>query len=151
MIISWRICKAKYIDTAFTGIGAEKGGGRWNSVGTSIVYTSESLALATLEASVHLPTYELLKIYQCISILFDKSMVEEPEIPEHWNLHPPGTASQFFGDQWIAESRSVVLRVPSIIIPGESNFLINPRHPDFKKLTIGTPLDYPYDSRLHKG
>ncbi|MCP4117124.1 MAG: RES family NAD+ phosphorylase [Desulfobacteraceae bacterium] len=147
---AWRINKAKYIATAFDGTGSKKAGGRWNSIGTSMVYTSESLALATLEASVHLPSYELLKIYQCISIRFDKAMVMEPDLPEEWNLHPPGPPSQFLGDQWIKEGQSAVLQVPSIIIPGESNFLINPNHPNFAKMTIGAALDYPYDSRLHK-
>lgn len=150
-ITTWRICKAKYVQAAFDGTGAKKAGGRWNSIGTSMVYTSESLALATLEATVHLPSYELLKIYQCIPIIFDDSLVESPDfIPEEWDLHPPGPASQFFGDQWVKKGRSPVLKVPSIIIPGEDNYLVNPNHPDFKKMSIGSPLDYPYDSRLHK-
>lgn len=91
---------------------------------------------------------ELLKIYQCISITF--AMVMRPDLPEEWNLLPPGPASQFVGDQWGNNEQSAVLQVPSIIIPGESNFLINSNHPDFAKMNIGAALDYPYDSRLDK-
>ena len=132
------------------GLDQKKAGGRWNSMGTCMVYTWESLALATLEASVHLPSYELLKIYQCISISFPKAMVMKPDLLEEWNLRPPGPASQFVGDEWIKNKQSAVLQVPSIIIPGESNFLINPAHPDFAKMNIGIALEFPYDSRLHK-
>ena len=149
-ITAWRIVKAKYKSSAFSGIGAKKGGGRWNSIGISIVYTAGSLSLATLEALAHLPSYKSLKFYKCISITFDSSLVTKPAPPNSWDLTPPGPISMSFGDQWFQEGRFAVLEVPSKIIPGESNFLLNPTHPDFGNMEIGDTLAYPYDSRLHQ-
>jgi len=148
-VIAWRIVKEKYLGTAFTGEGAARGGGRWNSVGSRVAYTSSSLALATLEAQVHLPSYKQLKAYKCISISFDVGCVFTPgSLPDGWDLVPPTTISQYFGDQWLSLGDHAVLSISSKIIPGESNFLINPNHSDFSKMVIGSPLDYPYDSRL---
>ncbi len=146
---AWRIVKEKYIGTAFTGEGAARGGGRWNSVGSRVVYTSSSLALATLEAQVHLPSYKQLLAYKCLSISFDEAWIFEPDsLPDGWDLVPPTTISQSFGNRWLHAGKHAVLSISSKIIPGESNFLINPYHPYFSKMVIGKPLDYPYDSRL---
>lgn len=151
VITSWRIVKEKRIATAFNVEGAKKAGGRWNSMGTPIVYTSESLALATLEIKVHLPSYKLLKAYKCLSIQFDaKYAVKLSLSPSGWNTDPPGSASMLVGDQWIDDGISAVLEVPSVIIPGERNYLINPNHTDFLKMVIGPPVDYPYDSRIEE-
>jgi RES domain-containing protein len=148
-VTAWRIVKEKYIGNAFTGEGAARGGGRWNSVGSRIVYTSSSLALATLEALAHLPSYKQLEQYQCISISFDEAWIFTPdELPDGWDLVPPTTISQSFGDQWLSRGEHAVLSLSSKIIPGESNLLINPNHPDFRNMVVGGPLDYPYDSRL---
>ncbi|WP_022664433.1 RES family NAD+ phosphorylase [Desulfospira joergensenii] len=150
-IVSWRIVKERYVSAAFNGIGAKKAGGRWNSPGTSMVYTAQSLSLATLELTVHLPSVDLLKGYKCVSITFNDSCITaSPTLPVGWDMHPPGPASQLYGDQWILNGKSAVLEVPSVVIPGESNYLINPIHSDFADMNIGSPVDYPYDPRLHK-
>lgn len=150
-ITSWRIVKEKYLNTAFSGEGAKKNSGRWNSVGSPMVYTAGSLSLATLEIKVHLPSYKLLKKYKCVPISFKESSVFKLlQPPPGWNSIPPTFFSMTFGDQWIKNGQFSVMEVPSVIIPGESNFLINPNHPDFQRMIIGSPLDFPYDSRVEE-
>jgi RES domain-containing protein len=150
-VTSWRIVKEKYIGAVFTGDGAKKGGGRWNNIGTTMVYTASSLSLATLEALAHQPSYKMLRVYKCIPISFDESVVLKlSSQPPGWDMIPPTAVSMSVSVQWIKDAQFAVLQIPSIITPGESNFLINPNHPDFPKMTIGSPLDFPYDSRLEE-
>lgn len=150
-VTSWRITKKKYKDKAYSGEGAKRGGGRWNSIGTSMVYTAGTLSLATLEALAHQPTYKMLKTYKCIPITFDESsIIKLSSPPPGWDVVPPTAVSMSIGDQWIKDAQSAVLQVPSKIIPGESNFLINPDHPDFNSMSIGSLLDFPYDSRIEE-
>ncbi len=148
-ITAWRIVKKQYVTQAFDGMGAKKFGERWNSIGTAMIYTSSSLSLATLEILVHLPSYELLKTYQCISIEFDKNHIEPLSYPpQGWKTIPPCGASQTLGDFWARNLISAVLKVPSVVIPSECNYLINPNHPDFPKIRQGRPFDFPWDARL---
>lgn len=150
-ITAWRLVKDRHVGSAFSGIGAKKEGGRWNSPGVAVVYTAESLSLATLEIVVHLRSVKKLKQYKCVSISFDFScIIDLSTPPAGWDQRPPGAASQSIGDDWINNNISAVLKVPSVIIPGEAVYIINPYHPDFTKMSIGPALDFPYDSRLHK-
>ncbi len=148
MITAWRIVKWKHAGSAFDGEGARLFGGRWNSVGTRMVYTSASRSLAALETLVHLnpPVFFTFVI---IPVSFDRRWVETlPKLPPHWSDEPPGRAGQAAGDAWVRELRSAVLEVPSAVMPGEFNFLLNPGHPDFRKLKIGESRDFSFDRRL---
>ena len=150
-LTAWRIVKARYRSTAFDGEGARLFGGRWNTKGTPIVYTAGSQALAVLELLVHLKAPDLLKHYRLIPVTFDESLMRPLDLrslPSNWRRRPAPLAVRGIGDDWITDRRSVVLRVPSVIVPDESNYLINPRHPDFRKLHIGAPLTYRFDPRL---
>ncbi len=149
IIRSWRIQK-KFFSTAFNGEGAKKKGGRWNSIGTPMVYTAGSLSLATLEMLAHLPSYDLLKTYKCIEAQFDDRLLKKTDhaLPVGWDSDIPGPASKNVGDQWISLGESLILQVPSSIVQQENNYLINPDHPDFHKIVIGSPINYPYDKRL---
>lgn len=147
---AWRIVKAKHAATAFTGEGARLHGGRWNSRGVSVVYTSESRALAALESLVHLNP-PLTFQYVAIPIDFDEAFVEKiarRTLPADWKEEPPPPSAQSIGDLWVGEARSAVLELPSMIIPGESNFLLNPQHRDFKKIKIGKPEPFAFEPRL---
>ena len=61
---------------------------------------------------------------------------------------PPPPATKRLGDAWVKQARSAVLELPSVIIPGESNFLLNTSHPDFKSITFGQAEAFSFDSRL---
>ena len=140
--------KEKPAATAFRGEGAWLYGGRWNSAGTSVVYTSGSQALAALESLVHLNPPVIFK-YLAIPIEFDDPLVEKvAALPADWTEEPPPPATKAIGDLWVKEARSAVLELPSVIILGEPNYLLNPAHPDFQKIIIGKPQPFSFDPRL---
>lgn len=150
MLRAWRIVKAKHAATAFDGEGARLFGGRWNQPGTRLVYTSGSKALATLENLVHLNP-PVVFTYVAIAVEFDEALVETispGRLPAEWGEEPPPPSTQIVGDQWVKEARSAVLEVPSAIIRTEPNFLLNPLHPDFKKIALGQPELFAFDPRL---
>jgi RES domain-containing protein len=150
-IRSWRVVKETYGREAFSGEGALKFGGRWNSIGTPMVYTSESLSLATLEILTGGISMPLLGRFVKIPVDFDESMIERlamESLPKEWRNYPPSIKTQKIGDTWAQESKSVVLKVPSVVIKEEFNYLINPGHPDFKKTSIGKPEAFSFDPRL---
>ena len=145
---AWRIVKEKHAATAFSGEGARLYGGRWNSAGVGLVYTSGTQALAALESLVHLNPPVIFK-YAAIPVEFDAALVEKaPALPADWADQPAPPSTQAIGDLWAKEARSAVLQLPSVIIPGESNYLLNPAHPDFKKISIGKPAAFAFDPRL---
>jgi RES domain-containing protein len=145
---AWRIVRVKHASAALRGDGARIYGGRWNSVGTSVVYTSGSKALAALEFLVHLNPPVIFE-YVAIPIAMDAALIEKVgALPAEWTEEPPPPATMGIGDLWAKEARSAVLEVPSVIIPGEPNYLLNPAHPDFQKLVIGKAEPFSFDSRL---
>ena len=151
MIEAWRLVKIRYAAAAFDGEGARLYGGRFNSVGTPVVYTSGTLALAELEILVNLPTPKLLETYVAFRLAFDESLVESlplQALPGNWRTDPTPQAVKNVGDHWARAMRSLVLKVPSAVVPAESNFLINPNHPDFTRLIIAGPVDPLIDPRL---
>ena len=149
MIRAWRIVKTRHSADAFSGEGARLYGGRWNSAGIAMVYAAGSKSLATLELLVHL--HNTLRSFSICPVDFDDSLVElvDPAtLPRDWRDSPPPISLQVIGDDWISRRSSVVLRVPSAVIDGENNYLINPAHTDFKKLVIGSMEVFKLDPRL---
>ena|SRR5437667_2583874 len=147
---AWRIVKEKHAATAFSGEGAARTGGRWNSRGVLVVYTSSTKSLAALESLVHLNPPVLFK-YVAIPITFEDALIEvfpPKALPPDWWVEPPPPSSKRIGDVWVREARSAVLELPSVIISGEPNYLLNPSHPDFKKISIGKSEPFAFDSRL---
>lgn len=147
---AWRIVKENHASSAFDGEGAWRFGGRWNSPGTRVVYTSATVALAALESLVHLNPPVAFK-YVAIPVDFDQTLVEvvpHADLPADWTGQPPPPSTMGVGDLWVKQARSVVLDLPSVIVQSESNYLLNPQHPDFKKLTFGKPERFSFDPRL---
>lgn len=147
---AWRIVKEKHAPTAFSGEGALRMGGRWNSRGVPVVYTSSTKSLAALESLVHLNPPVLFN-YVAIRLEFDAALVEivpVKNLPPDWWVEPPPPSSKAVGDEWVRKARSAVLAVPSAVISGEPNFLLSPAHPDFKKVSIGEPERFAFDPRL---
>jgi RES domain-containing protein len=150
-VVAWRIVKRKFAKFAFSGDGARRFGGRWNSTGVPTVYTAQSQALAALEILVNVESAELLEHYAVIEVIINPSLITKIEIstlPRNWRADPPPARIRAIGDRWIAQGVSAVLQVPSSVIPSESNFLLNPRHPDFQELQIGKPTAFRFDMRL---
>ena len=150
-ITAWRITSEKYADTAFSGEGAKEYGGRFNSVGMPVVYTSASISLATLELLAKAGGRQRLSGRVVLPVAFDEGQViayDAGDLPKGWDARPYGPASQQVGDEWIRSEKSLVLRVPSVVVPEEYNYLINPEHPDFGELEFGEPRPLDPDPRL---
>ena len=156
MIFTWRIGveTAAYKADDTSGGGAQKTGGRWNRVGTALVYTSTTRALACLETIVHFKTQDLPLNRYLVRFDIPERIWEKREtlsvdcIDVGWDAIPFGSTSMDIGERWVRESRSCVLEVPSVIIPEELNVLINPAHPDAKEITATMVRKWMYDSRV---
>jgi len=145
----WRIDKPRR--SAFSGEGARRFGGRWNSPGVAVVYLSEHQSLAALEVFVHLQPLIPHEKYLAYFVEWDAAQMEElslKKLPPDWRASPPGPATMQIGDQWVREARSVVLAVSSAIVPAERNFLLNPAHPRFRQVRLHKPIDFVFDPRL---
>ena len=154
MLSGWRIQKHKHNATSFTGEGSRRCGGRWNSVGVAMVYLSRHQSLAVLEIFLQPRPLSSLDPYIVIGAEWDEKLVETlpaDQLPENWRALPAGPATAAIGDLWIKQDRSAVLAVPSVIVPAETNFLLNPRHPDFRRIKIGRPERFVFDPRLLAG
>lgn len=146
----WRLVTARFAQAAFTGEGARLFGGRWNRKGVPIVYTAGSQSLAMLEMLVQ--DEPLRARYVMIpAILPDTLNIEHitPEqLPANWRDVAARQELQALGTSWAKRLSSAVLAVPSAVIPSETNFLLNPLHPDFAKVETGQPQDFVTDLRL---
>ena len=148
---AWRIVRAARANSAFTGEGARLYGGRWNSQGTAVIYVSEHECLAALELLVHLHPLPPDDRYLSFRLEWDDKLTERfavKNLPAHWNAEPPDFERMQIGDEWARAEKSVALAVPSVLSASEMNFLLNPRHADFKKIKISEPIAYRFDSRL---
>jgi RES domain-containing protein len=152
-VTAWRITKRKHARHAFGGEGAREFGGRWNNPGTAVVYTAQSQSLAALEMLVHLDSADLLEKYVLLAADFDQSLVkvvDASNLPRNWRADPPPAQVRSIGDEWVLGGSSAVLQVPSVLVPGENNFLLNPGHQDFARIRFGKPLAFRFDARLGK-
>ena len=153
-MIVYRICKAKYAKTAFSGAGGLDAPGRWHHRGQPIIYTAATLSLAALECFVHLGrTDAKISLVYVQAVIPDSTateIVDPASLTPNWRSSPPIEATMHLGTQWCVEARSAVIQVPSAIVPGEFTFLLNPRHPDFKLTRISIPEAFSFDSRLWK-
>ena len=153
MIAAYRIFKPRHAASAFTGEGARLYGGRFNTKGTAVVYTGGSVALAAFEMLVHLDSHGVLETYQMCRVEFDESLVldlDPKHLPSDWRQDPVPASTQMLGDDWVTAGSSAVLRVPSAVVPQDSNYLLNPAHPDFARIVIHAAAKFTYDPRVLK-
>ena len=154
MIVACRLSKKSRSGEAFTGEGARRFGGRWNHKGTPVIYVSESLSLAALEQFVHLGRegFKIPFVYFRVVIPKNVSIqdIKKEALPKDWRAEPSTHSTKDIGTSWIKNNTSAVLRVPSIIVPGENNFLLNINHKDFKKIKVGDPEPFRFDHRMEK-
>ena len=116
-----------------------------------MIYTAQSQSLAALEILMNAESAELLGHYVVIEVVIDSGLivkVDPAALPRNWRSDPPPRKVRKIGDQWISQGASPVLQVPSAVVPAESNFLLNPRHADFRRLRIGKPVPFRFDERL---
>ncbi len=147
----WRLTRAIHLDEALSGIGAKKHGGRWNAQGLAVVYASESLELALLEALVHLDPDLIPKDMHQICLEIDDALIAPlaASLPDGWDRPPPYRSDvQQIGYRWLREQSSVALSVPASVLPGRRNVLLNPAHSEFGKVRRISSEPLPWPSRL---
>ncbi len=148
----FRLLKHKYSSDPLSGDGARINGGRWNSEGNSMLYTSDSISLAALEILVHIHLTTALNAYTCITITLSDEHVmilEDNDLPSDWRDDPVPSSTMSIGEQWLDSNASLALSVPSTLIPQQRNFIINPNHSDFKILKDELKVEnFVFDSRL---
>lgn len=146
----WRLATRKH--AAFDGQGPFLYGGRWNSTGNRVVYTSTSLALAVLEVLVHLPGKKLpgnfVAIPAEIPDCLPRDSYQVAALPPQWKSRNQHRELIRLGDDWIRRGGTAALCVPSALVPHEENVLINPQHPDFAVIWVGTPQPFSLDPRI---
>jgi RES domain-containing protein len=148
---AWRIVRRDQARTAFSGEGAYRYGGRWNSPGVRVIYVSEHQSTAALEILVHTAPFISDEKYKAFRLEWSDSLTEVfpiDKLPPHWRISPPPAETMEIGDRWVHERRSAVLALPSAISPSDTNFLLNLEHRDFKRIRIHSPIDYDFDPRL---
>ncbi len=148
-MLCYRIVTPGLAARALDGEGARLFGGRWNPPGLPCVYTAGSRALAALEMLVHLTGLSRAMPFRLLTIQVPDVPASPPvPLPSTWLTTPAGNASQSVGKSWLQSRRSVVLQVPSVIIPEESNLLINPLAPGFESVRVLDDLPFQFDLRL---
>jgi len=149
---AWRVVKTKYTTHALTGEGARLYGGRWTSPGIRVIHASDSLSLAMLEILVHLPVPGLLAHYSYFTFDLATSEIASIEdlatLPSSWRDSPPPAELRLAGNRWVREGSALALRVPSAIVPGQSNFLLNPLMGGFSSIAVQGPIELDLDDRL---
>jgi RES domain-containing protein len=150
-MIVYRLSKGKY-QLDLSGKGAELYGGRWNSKGVAMLYTSQSRALAFAEVAIHIPVGIVPKDYFLIAVKVPATasilQLADTAMPAGWRSNPPSNSTQKIGDQFIVEANYLILQVPSAVVPGDFNFLINPNHSEAKEVTIDHVEPFEFDSRF---
>ena len=155
MILAWRIIQESQRIEAFTGEGSRLYGGRWNHKGTPVIYLGGSLALASLEVFVHISSnmpfnQKYLSFSAIIPENVDIKKLELKSLPPNWREFPAPHATKDIGTHWTERGETVLLQVPSVLIPEEVNYILNPSHADFRKIIFSDPKPFYFDSRMWK-
>jgi RES domain-containing protein len=150
VLTAWRLVKTRYEKSAFSGEGAAAFGARWNPPGVRVVYTAQTAALAAIEVLVQTPGHELPSAHTIFRIEIPEEAITAlapEEVPADWDAIPSRGSTQAIGQRWITRHSSLVLRVPSVVIRQECNYLINPDHTDFPSLQRSSE-PFRFDPRL---
>ncbi|WP_235516609.1 RES family NAD+ phosphorylase [Caballeronia cordobensis] len=148
-LMAWRVVTERCADSAFSGEGARLYGGRWNPKGVALVYTAQTQSLALLEMLVQ--DSPLRARYVMIPGRIPETLIERVDpsnLPPDWRELSARTELQQIGAMWVKTRTSAVLAVPSAIVPAETNYLLNPSHPDFAQIAIGARDEWETDPRL---
>lgn len=150
----FRLCREPFSHT-LSGKGAALHGARWNPPGLEMIYTAANRALAMAEVAVHLTLATLPPDYCMMTIYIPETLSLERlapgGLPEGWNRFPPGQETQKLGEAFLISGKHALLQVPSAMVQGEFNILLNPQHPDFSRIKIVSVEKFPFDTRIFKG
>jgi len=133
----FRVVREKY-HSDLSGRGAYLNGGRWNSPERYALYTTFTRSLGILETVVHLEStfppddYVMVVMYAPDTVAIQNISLDD--LSKNWKRHTPET--QKIGDEWLEKAQSPILRVPSVIVNAEYNYILNPKHPNFQSLKI---------------
>jgi RES domain-containing protein len=149
----YRLTKARYADSAFSGKGSLRQDGRWHRRGVRLAYASDMPAGALLEVIAHTEaSSRLAHDYVFFEVRFDPNehlLTVGPDVlPANWRVVPWPTSTQEIGTFWYGEQASVILKVPSAVVPRQHNYLINTEHPRFEELAVEGPTPFEIDPRL---
>jgi RES domain-containing protein len=151
-MLLWRIAREIHVDSALEGVGGLMVSGRWHQRGRPILYTASSAALAALEVLVHVEPLQAPDDLRLLGLeLPDELTIEElfpALLPEDWRSVPAPESTQSIGNAWLERRSSIALRVPSVVVPMETNVLLNPRHPEMTRVRISSNEAFRFDSRL---
>ncbi len=148
----WRLFPERFRSTAFTGVGGLYAASRWNHLGTAMVYTATSRALAALEFFVNLEPNEAPDDLLIAEASVPDAFIESLDVgllPPNWRGLNNETCRDL-GSDWAASGRSLALRIPSAVVEGEWNVLLDPKHPEFSKVWIAAPKPFRYDERMFR-
>lgn len=147
----YRLSRKRY-SLVLSGKGAAKSNNRWNSKGVELIYTSESRALAMTEVLVHLSPFLIPADFVMLEIDVPNELqvleIAEAELTQSWNSHPPLSESQKIGDAFIHAEVYPICKVPSAVVSGDHNYLINPHHPQFERISVAKVEDFSFDRRF---
>jgi RES domain-containing protein len=152
-MLAYRIT-AESFAADLSGEGARRFGGRWNPEGIPVLYTSESVALAALEVLVNVPPEYLGEgMFSLVSLAIPddtpNQILEPATLPVDWSSYPAPAVLAELGRQWVETGNSLVLKVPSVVVGGNSwNYLLNPRHPDYRLIRLVQITPFVFDVRL---
>lgn len=152
-VLAWRLVRPRFgtREAAFSGEGARRFGGRWNSPGRAVVYASVTLSLAALETLAHAERSSVDRDWVAFSLSVPASRILElrsEDLPADWRDRPSSAGARAVGDAWLAQAASAALLVPSVLVPQERNMLLNPAHADFGEIEIGPATPFRFDARL---
>ena len=150
MSIVYRLAKEEYKED-LSGYGSYKYGGRWNSKGSALLYTSDSKALCLAEIIVHFDLGICPEDYYLLEIWIPDDQIEylsTNDLPYHWHSFPYNLVTRKIGDSFISNGKYLCVRVPSAVVQGDFNYLINPDHAAFNKVKIVSSSPFPIDERL---
>ena len=149
----FRLQNKKY-PIVLSGKSASIIGARWNSKGTEVIYTAQNRALAMAEVAVHLTLATLPSSFCMITVFVpDEILILDLDtkiLHSDWNVFPENVQTQKIGDELIKKNEYAIFKVPSAVVKGEFNFLLNPNHKDFEKIEIIHQEDFPFDKRIFK-
>jgi RES domain-containing protein len=145
-----RILRERFSANPFDGEGSFRFGGRWSSLGQRVVYTSEHLSLAMLEYLAHLDEDDAPDdlVLATVEIPNSVSRLQLNELPDRWWEYPAPEELARIGDNFVREAKAAILIVPSVIVPSEFNWILNPAHSDFNLIAPPVLQPFSFDSRL---
>ncbi len=152
MIPAWRLVARVRAETAFDGEGSYRYGNRWNRPGTRVTYLAATTSLAALEVLVHAGSPDNLVDYAAFPVEIPAEAIRElKSLPSDWRTSPAPASTQDAGSRWEASAESPVLRVPSVVVPWEHNYVVAVGHRHYPSLSIGEPRPFRFDRRLAGG